>query len=71
MAKGQALLTAFLAVAQFLAGAIVGGVAASRGGGVEGYQTAFVVLAVLAGIMIVVSTALKSRAAERGVPSAS
>jgi hypothetical protein len=33
---------------------------------VAGYQSAFLVLAVLAGIMIIVSLALKSRAAERG-----
>lgn len=69
-AAAQALLTVFLAVGQLLGAAIVGGVAASRGGGVAGYQTAFVVLAVLTGSMILVSIALKSRAVERGAPSA-
>jgi len=70
-AAAQALLTVFLAVGQLLGAAIVGGVAASRGGGVAGYQTAFLVLAVLTGSMILVSLALKSRAAEREAPSAS
>ncbi len=65
-AAAQALLTVFLSVGQLLGAAIVGGVAASRGGGVVGYQTAFIVLAVLTGVMIAVSIALKSRAAERG-----
>lgn len=68
-AAAQALLTVFLAVGQLLGAAIVGGVAASQGGGVAGYQSAFLVLAVLTGIMIIVSLALKSRAAERAVVS--
>jgi MFS family permease len=64
-AAAQALLTVFLAVGQLLGAAIVGGVAASRGGGVVGYQTAFIVLAALTAVMIAVSIALKSRAAEQ------
>ena len=70
-AAAQALLTVFLAVGQLLGAAIVGGVAASQGGGVAGYQSAFMVLAVLTGIMIIVSLALKSRAAEHGAVSQS
>jgi MFS family permease len=69
-AAAQGLLTVFLAVGQLLGAAIVGGVAASRGGGVVGYQTAFLVLAVLTAIMTVVATALKSKVAERDVASA-
>ena len=64
-AAAQGLLTVFLAVGQLLGAAIVGGVAASRGGGVLGYQAAFIVLAALTAIMIAVSIPLKSRAAER------
>jgi len=60
----QALLTVFLAVGQLLGAAIVGGVAASRGGGVVGYQKAFLVLAIVTAVMIVISTALKSKDAE-------
>ena len=69
-AAAQGLLTVFLAVGQLMGAAIVGGVAASRGGGVVGYQTAFLVLAVLTAIMVVVATALKSRAAEEAAAAA-
>jgi MFS family permease len=64
-AAAQGLLTVFLAIGQLLGAAIVGGVAASKGGGMEGYQSAFLVLAVLTGIIAVVATALKSKAAEQ------
>jgi MFS family permease len=64
-AAAQGLLTVFLAIGQLLGAAIVGGVAASKGGGVIGYQSAFVVLATLTAIITLVATALKSKAAER------
>jgi EmrB/QacA subfamily drug resistance transporter len=64
-AAAQGLLTVFLAVGQLLGAAIVGGVAASKGGGVEGYQSAFLVLATLTGIITVVAAALKSKVAEQ------
>ncbi len=60
----QGLLNVFLSVGQLLGAAIVGGVAASLGGGTGGYQSAFLVLAVLTGTLVLVSLALKSRAAE-------
>jgi len=60
----QGLLTVFLAVGQLLGAAIVGGVAASRGGGLVGYQTAFLVLAALTAVISVVAVALQSRAVE-------
>ncbi|RMF97422.1 MAG: MFS transporter [Gammaproteobacteria bacterium] len=64
-AAAQGLLTVFMAVGQLLGAAIVGAVAASRGGGVHGYQSAFLVLAVLTGLMVFLAFALKRRAAER------
>ena len=67
-AAGQGLLSVFMAVGQLLGAAIVGGVAASRGGGTAGYQAAFMSLAVLTGTLLFVALALKSRqieAAER------
>ena len=64
-AAAQGLLTVFLAVGQMLGAAIVGGVAASRGGGTAGYQSAFIVLAGLTALMAALSLALKSHAGER------
>ena len=60
----QGLLTVFLAVGQMMGAAIVGGVAASEGGGAVGYQAAFLVLAVVTGAMVFVALSLKSRSAE-------
>lgn len=65
-AAGQGLLTVFTAVGQLLGAAIVGGVAASRGGGPQGYQAAFAVLAALTAVLFLLAFALKSRAVERG-----
>ncbi len=69
-AAAQGLLTVFMAVGQLLGAAIVGGVAASRGGGVSGYQSAFLVLAVLTGLLVFLAFALKKRAAERAAAAA-
>jgi MFS family permease len=60
----QGLLNVFLAIGQLLGAAIVGGVAASRGGGTAGYQTALVVLAVITAALFFFALKLKSRAAE-------
>ncbi len=64
-AAAQGLLTVFLAVGQLLGAAIVGGVAASRGGGVTGYQSAFMVLGSLTGAILMVGFMLKSRQREQ------
>ncbi len=64
-AAAQGLLTVFLAVGQLLGAAIVGGVAASRGGGVVGYQSSFLVLATLTGVILLVAFLLKSQREER------
>ncbi len=63
-ASAQGLLTVFTAVGQLLGAAIVGGVAASRGGGEAGYQAAFTVLAWVTGSLFFLSLGLKSRATE-------
>ena len=57
-AAAQGLLNVFLAIGQLAGAAIVGGVAASRGGGQVGYQAAYVVLAVLSLVLIAVSFGL-------------
>jgi len=64
-ASAQGLLTVFLAVGQLLGAAIVGGVAASKGGGVVGYQSSFVVLATLTGVILLVAFLLKSQREEQ------
>ena len=60
----QGLLNIFLAIGQLLGAAVVGGVAASRGGGTVGYQTAFVVLATITAALFFFALKLKSKAAE-------
>jgi len=64
-AATQGLLNVFLAIGQLMGAAIVGGVAESLGGGGEGYQSAFVVVACITGLLVVIALALKSRAAEK------
>lgn len=65
----QGLLTVFLAVGQLMGAAIIGGVAASLGGGTLGYQRAFLILGVLTGLLVLVAFGLKSRTQE-GAPAA-
>ena len=60
-ASAQGLLNIFLAIGQLLGAAIVGAVAASRGGGQPGYQAAYVVLAALTLLMLSLSLRLRSR----------
>ncbi|NNC63392.1 MAG: MFS transporter [Gammaproteobacteria bacterium] len=57
---GQGLLTLFLSVGQLTGAALVGGVAASHGEGVDGYQRALLVIAGVMSVVIMFSTALKS-----------
>lgn len=69
-AAAQSLLTVFMAVGQLMGAAIVGGVAASRGGGSPGYQAAFLTLGLLTACLVVASMALQSRAHERAQTAA-
>jgi EmrB/QacA subfamily drug resistance transporter len=63
----QGLLNVFFSIGRLLGAAIVGGVAASHGGGTSGYQVAFVVMGIPAAAMVFVATRLKSKAAEQDV----
>jgi len=61
----QGLLTVFLSIGQLSGAAVIGGVAASRGGGTEGYQLALLILGILTAVLVVAGFGLKSRGAER------
>jgi len=60
-AAAQGLLNVFLAIGQLGGAAIVGSVAASKGGGQVGYQAAYVVLAVLSLALFALSFGLVSK----------
>lgn len=62
--SAQGLLNVFLAIGHLLGAAIMGGVAASLGGGTAGYQTAYFALALIAGLLTAMGMALKPKAAE-------
>ena len=63
--SAQGLLTVFLAIGQLAGAAIIGGVAASRGGGTRGYQLALLILGLLTAVLTMAGFGLKSRAAEQ------
>ena len=62
--SAQGLLTVFMSIGQLLGAAIVGGVAASRGSTLAGYQAAFVPIGILAGALAVLALGLKNRERE-------
>jgi EmrB/QacA subfamily drug resistance transporter len=66
----QAMITIFASVGQLLSGALVGAVAASTGGGVRGYQAAYLVVAAVALALTVAALGLKRREAELAHDSA-
>jgi len=63
--SAQGLLTVFLSVGQLSGAAIIGGVAASQGGGTKGYQLALLVLGGLTAVLAMAGFGLKSRDDER------
>jgi MFS family permease len=63
-ASAQAVLTIFTSVGQLVGGALMGAVAASRGGGVAGYSASFLLLGVVMLLLTLASLGLKGRAAE-------
>jgi len=63
-ASGQAVLTIFTSVGQLVGGALMGAVAASRGGGVAGYSASFLLFGVVMLLLTLASLGLKGRAAE-------
>ncbi len=64
-ASAQGLISILTKIGQMLTGALVGAVAASFGGGVQGYQAAFRVLLLVALILALLAVGLKSRQAEQ------
>lgn len=66
----QGLLTVFLAVGQLSGAAVIGGVAASRGGGTQGYQLALLILGILTAVLVVAAFGLKSRSVEQASAAA-
>lgn len=62
--SAQGLITLFTSVGQLTSSALVGAVAASMGGGVKGYGTAYMVIGIFAGIMVILTLGLKNRQQE-------
>lgn len=62
--SAQGLIALFTSVGQLTSSALVGAVAASMGGGVTGYGTAYLAIGVIAAVMVVLSLGLKSREQE-------
>jgi MFS family permease len=63
-AAAQAVITIFTSMGQLVSGALVGAVAASTGGGVAGYSTAYSIIGAVAVLMILLTFGLKNRATE-------
>ena len=60
----QGIVALFASMGQLVGSALVGAVADSQGGGVSGYQSAFLVTAVIGVFMVLLATGLKNRQAE-------
>jgi EmrB/QacA subfamily drug resistance transporter len=63
-AAAQGATTLFMSVGQLLGGTLVGAVAASRGGGVVGYEGAYLLISTLGLLLILLTLGLKGRAEE-------
>ncbi|MCU0500692.1 MAG: MFS transporter [Anaerolineae bacterium] len=63
-AAAQGVTSLFTSTGQLLSGVLVGAVAASQGSRVAGYSAAFLVIGAVSFVLILLSLALKSRAAE-------
>jgi hypothetical protein len=70
-ASAQGLLNLFLGFGQLGGAAVVGAVAASRGGGQAGYQAAYLVLAVTSALILVLSFGLVNKTATAKVTASS
>ncbi len=62
--SAQGLITLFTSVGQLTSSALIGAVAASMGGGVKGYGTAYMVIGIIAGIMVILTLGLTNRQQE-------
>ena len=65
--SAQGLITLFTSVGQLTSSALIGAVAASMGGGVKGYGTAYMVIGIIAGIMVLLTLGLKTRQQELSI----
>jgi EmrB/QacA subfamily drug resistance transporter len=65
--SAQGLITLFTSIGQLASSALIGAVAASMGGGVKGYGTAYMVIGIIAGIMVVLTLGLKNRQQELSI----
>ncbi len=63
-AAAQGAIALFTSIGQLVSSALVGAVAASQGGGVQGYGAAYLVIGVVAVILTLLTFGLKSRAEE-------
>jgi MFS family permease len=63
-ASAQGVLALNTSIGQLAGGALVGAVAASFGGGMTGYTTAFLVVGIVMAVMVALTLGLKGRAAE-------
>lgn len=62
--SAQGLITLFTSVGQLASSALIGAVAASMGGGIKGYGTAYMVIGIIAGIMVLLTLRLKNHQQE-------
>jgi len=65
--SAQGLITLFTSVGQLASSALVGAVAASMGGGVKGYGTAYMVIGIIAIMMVLLTLGLKNRKQEQNM----
>ena len=65
--SAQGLISLSTSVGQLTSSALVGAVAASMGGGVNGYGTAYLVIGIVAAIMVVLTLGLKNRQQEQSM----
>lgn len=67
--SAQGVITLFTSVGQMASSAIVGAVAASKGGGVTGYGSAYMAIGVIAAVMVFLTLGLKNQQQERATQS--
>ena len=65
--SAQGLISLSTSIGQLTSSALVGAVAASMGGGMKGYGTAYMVVGIVAGIMVVLTLGLKNRQQEKSM----
>ncbi|HEX2997388.1 MAG TPA: MFS transporter, partial [Anaerolineales bacterium] len=62
--SAQGMISLSTSVGQLTSSALIGAVAASMGGGMKGYGTAYMVVGVVAGLMVILTFGLKNRQQE-------